>query len=317
MPEPGPLGGAFDQSRDVGDHSLALVPFDRPQHRRQRREGIVRHLRRRPRQPPQQRGLARVRQPDQPDVRQQLQPQLDPVRLPLRPLLGKPRRLPRRGRKALVPMPPAPAMRDHGPLPGLDQVDSAPVHRHRLSPGRHRNNPLLPPRPVPVRPFPMTPPLPPKVPAPFQGPQVPLREIADEHDVAAMPAVPPVGPTSRHMRLPTKRDTAVPPSPTLNPDLRLVVQEKSESRRSASVLRRPLGDKGAVGDAGSGAPPPEAQAVTPEPSPNDQLRDGLRGRGTGPSPTSAQISRQPERRIVRPLRAVQKSTLPARVAKIV
>ena len=173
--EPGPLGRPFDQPRDVGDDRLAVVVFDRPQHRRERRERVVRHLRRRPRQPPQQRGLARVRQPDQADVGQQFQPQLDPVRLPLGPFLGKPRRLPGRGREPLVPVPPAPRVRDDRPLPRLDQVDRAPVDRRRLGPGRHRDHPVLPPRPVPVRPFPMPPPLPPKVPAPFQRPQIPLR----------------------------------------------------------------------------------------------------------------------------------------------
>ena len=81
MPQPGPFGGAFDQPGDVGQHRLAILALDRAQHRRQRRERIVGHLRRRPGQPPQQRGLARVGQPDQPDVGQQLQPQLDPARL--------------------------------------------------------------------------------------------------------------------------------------------------------------------------------------------------------------------------------------------
>ena len=77
--EPGPLGRPFDQPGDVGDHRLAVLALDRPQHRRERRERVVGDLRRRPRQPAQQRGLAGVRQPDQPDVGQQFQPQLDPV----------------------------------------------------------------------------------------------------------------------------------------------------------------------------------------------------------------------------------------------
>ena len=60
---------------------LPVLAFDRPENRRDRRERVVGHLRRRPRQPAQQRGLARVRQPDQPRVGQQLQPQLDPALL--------------------------------------------------------------------------------------------------------------------------------------------------------------------------------------------------------------------------------------------
>ena len=155
MPQPGPVGRTLDQPGDVGEHRLAILALDRPQHRRQRRERVVGHLRRRPRQPPQQRGLPRVGQPDQPDIGQQLQPQLDPPRLPPGPLLGKPRSLPRGGSEPLVPMPPTPPMSHHGPLPGLDQVDPAAIDRHGLGPRSHRNHAVLPPRPMPVRPFPV------------------------------------------------------------------------------------------------------------------------------------------------------------------
>ena len=223
VPEPRPLGRAFDQPGDVGDHRLPVLALDRPQHRRERRERVVGHLRRRPRQPPQQRGLPRVRQPDQPDVGQQFQPQLDPVRLPLRPFLGKPRRLPGRGREPLVPMPPAPAMGDHRPLPRLDQVDRTPIHRRRLSPSRHRNHPLLPTCPMPVRPFPVAAPLAAEVPAAFQRPKISLREIANEHDIPPMPSISTIRPTPGHMRLAPKAHAPVPASPALNPDFRLVV----------------------------------------------------------------------------------------------
>ena len=236
MPEAGPLGRALDQPRDVGDDRLPVLAFDRPQHRRERRERVVGDLRRRPRQPRQQRGLAGVRQPDQPDVGQQFQPQLDPVRFPAGPLLGEPRRLPGRGRKPLVPVPAAPALGDHRPLPRLDQVDRAAIDSRRLRPGRHRDHPLLPPRPMPVRPFPMTPPLPPEVPAPFQRPQIPLREIANEHHVPPVPTIPTIGPTPRHMRLPPKRHAPIPAGPALNPDLRLVVHRDQRVDRVAESV---------------------------------------------------------------------------------
>ena len=223
MPQARTLRRPLDQPGDVGQHRLPVVVLDRPQHRRQRRERVVGHLRRRPSQPPQQRGLPSVGQADQTHVRQQLQPQLDPPRLTPGAPLGKPRSLPSGGRKSLVPMPPAPPMSHHSPLPSPDQVNSAPIHRHHLGAGRHRNQPVLTPSPMPVRPFPMPPPPGPKVLAPPQRPQIPPRRIADEHDIPPMPAIPAVGPALRHMSLPPKAHAPVPPGSALNPDLRPVV----------------------------------------------------------------------------------------------
>ena len=194
VPEPGALGRPFDQPGDVGDDRLPVVALDRPQHRRERRERVVGHLRRRPRQPPQQRRLPGVRQPDQADVGEQLQAQLDPPLLPARPLLGKPRRLPGRVRKPLVPMPPAPPMSNHRPLPSLDQVNPTPIHSLRLRPSRHQDLPILPPAPMPIGPFPMLPPPTPEVLAPLQRRQVPLRRITNEHNVPPVPTIPPSGP---------------------------------------------------------------------------------------------------------------------------
>ena len=226
--QPGALGGALDQPGDVGDDGLAVLAFDRPQHRRERRERVVGDLRRRPRQPPQQRGLAGVRQPDQPDVGEQLQPQLDPVRLALGPVLGEARRLPGRGREALVPVAAAAAVRDHRPLPRLDQVDRAAVDAVACVPagtGITRSSPRAPCR---LDPSPWLPRCAAEVLAPFQRPQIAPRGVADEHHVPPMPAVATVGPAPRHMRLTPKADAAVAAGPALNPDLRLVVQALRE-----------------------------------------------------------------------------------------
>ena len=81
---------------------LAFAVVDRAEHRLERRERVVGDLRRRAGQPGEQRGLTGVWEPDQPGVGKQLQPQLDPARLALEAALGKPRRLARRGREALV-----------------------------------------------------------------------------------------------------------------------------------------------------------------------------------------------------------------------
>ena len=128
-------------------------------------------------------------------------------------------------------MPPTPAMSNHGPLPSLDQIDPAPVDGFGLGPGRHQDLPLVPPTPMPIGPFPMLPPPTPEVLAPLQRPQIPLRRIANEHHIPAVPPIPTIGPTPRHMSLPPKADAAVPTGPTLNPDLRLVVHELEEGSR--------------------------------------------------------------------------------------
>ena len=85
VPEAGAVAGALDQPRDVGDHELAVVGLERAEHRLERRERIVGDLRPRARQPREQRGLAGVRQPDEADVGEQLELQLDQPSSPGRP----------------------------------------------------------------------------------------------------------------------------------------------------------------------------------------------------------------------------------------
>ncbi len=72
----------------------------------------------------------------------------------------------------------------------------------------------------------MTPPLPPEVPTAFQGTEIALREIANEHNIATMATVSPVGPTPRHMRLTPKAHAPIAPRTTFNPDFRLVVHKE-------------------------------------------------------------------------------------------
>ena len=97
VPEPDALARALDQPRHVGDRQLPAVgAVDRAEHRRQRRERVVRDLRLRVRDPAQERGLAGVRQPRAGGVGHQLQVQLELARLARQARLGVPRRLPRR-----------------------------------------------------------------------------------------------------------------------------------------------------------------------------------------------------------------------------
>ena len=79
--EAGAVAGALDQPRDVGDDELAVGAVERAEHRLERRERVGGDLRRGPRHAPQQRGLAGVGQPDEADVGEQLQAQVDPALL--------------------------------------------------------------------------------------------------------------------------------------------------------------------------------------------------------------------------------------------
>src|ERR671928_94463 len=79
VPEPGALARALDEPWDVGQDELAVVAVQRAEHRLERRERVAGHLRGRAGQPREQRRLARVRHPDEPDVGQQLEAQLDPA----------------------------------------------------------------------------------------------------------------------------------------------------------------------------------------------------------------------------------------------
>ena len=75
--EAGAVARALDQARDVGDHELAVGGLERAEVRLERRERVAGDLRLRAREPRDQRRLAGVRQPDEPDVGQQLEVQLD------------------------------------------------------------------------------------------------------------------------------------------------------------------------------------------------------------------------------------------------
>ena len=117
--EAGAVAGALDQAGDVGDHELAVVAVERAEHRLERRERVVGDLRRRARQPREQRGLAGVRQADEADVGEQLELQLDPALLARQAALGEARRLARRrSRSCLLPRPPEPPLGDDDALAG-------------------------------------------------------------------------------------------------------------------------------------------------------------------------------------------------------
>ena len=226
MPEPRALGGALDQAGDVGEHELAVLGVERAQHRLERRERIVGDLRRRPREPPQQRRLARVRLPDQARRRRAAsgaarssppRPRC-PSRRSAAPGGSSWRSACCRGRRARRARRPRAARA----RPGRSALRSRPS---TWVPGGTEDHPVLAraPRaaacPAPWPPRPAR-----KWRAPLKPGQVAPRRVADQHDVPPAPAVAAVGPAARHMRLAPKAHAAVAAAPALDVDLRLVVE---------------------------------------------------------------------------------------------
>ena len=213
--EAGALGGALDQARDVGEHRLAVLAVDHPERRREGRERVVGDLRRRP---GQARPAARTcrRWAGRSGRRRRAASAAARSSPPRRrcPCSAK------RGAwrvelaKRLLPWPPRPPWATIARWPGLEQVDRAAVDGLPLGPRRHRDLPVLAAGPVPIRPFAMPAAARPGSACCRQRAQIPPRGIADQDDVPPVPAVTPVGPTARHMRLaPEARRTRCHPAP--------------------------------------------------------------------------------------------------------
>src|SRR4051812_20377404 len=239
--QPGAPGRALDQPGDVGEHELALVALHDAEHRLERRERIVGHLRVGARQPAQQRRLARVGQPDQPDVGQQLQPHLEPALLPRHALLGEARRLARRVGELLVAPPARTAARDDHALARPHEVVHVPVVlRAPHRPWRHADFERLARRAVAQRPLPVPAAPRPVVRLALEGLQVAQRRIADEHDVAAAPTVAAVRAASGHVRLAAEAHGAIPATAGLHEDPRLVVQHRPRNLGAAPMPADPV-----------------------------------------------------------------------------
>ena len=234
VPQPRAFACALDQPGDVGDDELALGRIEHAEHRRERRERVVGDLRRGPRQPRQKRGLAGVREPDQPDVGEQLQPQLDPPGLPRQPPLGEPGRLPGRRREALVPLAAFAAARGQGPLPVGKELPAAPGElspllargRLHLGAGRHANLERLAVGAVALRALPVAAAAGAEAAAAPERLQVAQGAVADEQHVAAAPAVAAVRPAAGHVCLAAEARRAVPAGAGLDLDPRPVVQHR-------------------------------------------------------------------------------------------
>ena len=226
--EPDPLARAFDQAGDVRDRELAAVRrLDRAEHGRERRERVVGDLRRRVREPAQQRRLAGVRQPGHRRVREQLQPQLDLGLLGGLGHLGEARRLPGRRREARVAAAAAAAAGEDDARARTGEVgDQLAFDAERLRPDRHGDldrgavGAVLPrARPGSPRPalnFVLRP----------ERRQVAQILVRDEHDVAAAAAVAAVGPALRHVLLAPEAQASVAAAARQHLDAGAIVKQR-------------------------------------------------------------------------------------------
>ena len=209
VPEAGALVGALDQAGDVGDHELAVVALERAEHRLQRGERVGADLRLRAREPRQQRGLAGVRQPDEADVGQQLEVQVDAALLAGQAALGDPRRLAGRGLEARVAAPAGAAARDRDLLAGPHEVVARAVPLLDLRAGRDAHDHRLAVGAVALRALAVAATVGAEVAAPAEGLQVAQRVVDAQDDVAAAAAVAAVGPALGDVRLAAEREGAV------------------------------------------------------------------------------------------------------------
>src|SRR5579884_3166361 len=208
--QPRPRAGALDQSGDVGDHELAILELERPEHRLERREWVPGDLGVRAGQAREQRGLARVGEPDQPNVGQQLQLERQPALLPRETPLGEARRLVGGTREALVAAPARAAAGHHRALPGPGEVVARPVGLDQhLGARGHPYLERLAVLAVAQRALAVAAAAGLEVRAPAKALQVAQRVVAHEHDVPPAPAVPPVGSSLGHVRLATEAETTV------------------------------------------------------------------------------------------------------------
>ena len=125
MAEPRPVACSLDQPRHVRDRRPALVVRVELHHAEvgfERRERVVGDLRRGGRHGGQERRLAGVRQPDEPDVGDQAQLEADPALFPGLALLGVLGRLVGGRLEVGVAEPAAAAAADHHLLAGGDQI---------------------------------------------------------------------------------------------------------------------------------------------------------------------------------------------------
>ncbi len=128
-------------------------------------------------------------------------------------------------------MPADAARGDDRALTGLDQVVAPPLEPLDLGPGRHRHDHVVAARAVALLALSVAAAPRPLMRREAQRGEIAPRLVADEHHVAAAPAVAAVGPAARHVRLAAKRDHAVAAGAGLDVDLGPVVEHRLHRSR--------------------------------------------------------------------------------------
>src|SRR5258706_247994 len=197
-------------------------------------------------EPRDQRGLARVGEPDHPHVGQELQLEVDPPLLARPPQVGAARGAIGRGGEAGIAAPAAGSAGDLEPLPGLGEVAQrqAAVPLGDRGAERHAQDGVEAARALLVGAFAVLPALGGVVTLVVEVQQGGDGWIRLEDHAAAVPAVTPVGAAARHVLLTPEADAARPAVATPDEDVDLV------DEHCVTVLRRCRTGSGALlGDA--------------------------------------------------------------------
>ncbi len=138
MAEPAPFRRAFDETRDVGEDEVVVLPAHDTEVRLERGERIVGDLGLGRADHGDERRLPRVREPDERGVGHQLELELEPPLLAVLTLLGEARGPARVRQEPRVPAPALPAARREPSIAVVDQVgEQLAVHRADDRPLRH------------------------------------------------------------------------------------------------------------------------------------------------------------------------------------
>ena len=237
MAEPLASVRALDQPGDVGDHEPFPARLRDPQVGRQRRERVVGDLGPGRRQPGKERGLPRVRQPDEADVGDRPELQLQTSILALLPRFGGLGHPILRAREPHVAAPAAATMCDDGLRPLPYEVGQEPVlvEHHRAV--RHRDHEVFPLRSVTAGAAPRGPGLGPEVRMVREPRQIVEVAGRAEHDVAAPAAVAAVRASLRLVGLAAHRGGAVAAATGAHLHIDLVHERHPEQPRWSTAVR--------------------------------------------------------------------------------
>ena len=228
MTEPGAVGSAFDEPRDVGDGELPGVgPVHDAENRLERRERVVRDLRFRVRDAAQKRRFAGVGQARECRVDDELEPQFQVELVAGEAGLREARRLTRRRCEARVAATALPTSCGDDARVRRREVGDEPLGRvEELCPDRNADLGVLPVRSVLLASA--------SVPAttgldmldPPVGGEVAEARVYENDDVAAASTVSSVGTASRHVLLAAEAEATVAATAGLGMDVRSVVEHR-------------------------------------------------------------------------------------------